>query len=76
MLPNINLIENVGFGADATHTTGESEFANLKADDIIVAKHPLHVEVNQKADEYTSHLMFRKKPFFMRAVNKMIGFIK
>lgn len=38
VMPNINLISNIGFGVDATHTTGQSEFSNLP---IIQIKFPL-----------------------------------
>ena len=41
VMPNVNLISNIGFGADATHTTGQSEFANLPIAQIkFPLKHP------------------------------------
>jgi hypothetical protein len=70
ILPNINLIENVGFGADATHTTGESEFANLKAFEINIKNHPKEIERNFEADKFTSKLMFSQKSIFERIINK------
>lgn len=76
ILPNVNMISNVGFGADATHTTGESEFSKLTAHDLIINKHPLAVQRSIEADDFTSRLMFEKKSFFYRVVNKikrMIG---
>ena len=42
ILPNINLIKNIGFGEDATHTTGESQFSNLKAHEITLQNHPIN----------------------------------
>jgi len=71
ILPNMNLISNVGFGADATHTTGESEFSKLIAHDFIITKHPLNTVRNKEADEYTSNLMFKQKLFFERIANKL-----
>ena len=71
ILPNLNLISNVGFGEDATHTIGDSEFSNLIAHELTVGKHPLHVEINQEADEYTSKLMFNQKSMLERIVNKI-----
>jgi hypothetical protein len=41
VMPNVNLISNIGFGVQATHTTGESEFANLSLTPIeFPLKHP------------------------------------
>lgn len=41
IMPNVNLISNIGFGASATHTTGQSEFANLSVIEInFPLKHP------------------------------------
>jgi hypothetical protein len=76
ILPNINLIENVGFGADATHTTGESEFANLEAHEIILKSHPRNIEQNREADAFTSKMMFSKKSIFDRIINKIQRLIK
>lgn len=41
VMPNVNLISNIGFGAGATHTTEKSEFANLSVAQIkFPLKHP------------------------------------
>ncbi len=41
VIPNKNLIKNIGFGADATHTYNEySEFANLKIFEVEEIIHP------------------------------------
>jgi hypothetical protein len=76
ILPNINLIENVGFGEGATHTTGESEFANLKAYDIVLSEYLLEININKEADDYTAELMFNPKNLFIRVVNKLKRLIK
>lgn len=40
-MPNVNLISNIGFGVEATHTTGLSKFANLPVKQInFPLKHP------------------------------------
>jgi len=64
ILPNINLISNVGFGADATHTTGDSEFSRLVACELILKNHPLNIKRCIEADDFTSKLMFEKNHFF------------
>jgi hypothetical protein len=41
VMPNVNLISNIGFGVEATHTTEQSEFSNLPAKQInFPLKHP------------------------------------
>jgi hypothetical protein len=77
VLPNINLIENIGFGEDATHTmNAESEFAKLKPFELILKSHPRDINQDKDADNFTSKLMFSKKPFFTRIINKIKRLIK
>lgn len=52
-LPNVNLVSNLGFGTNATHTQGESEFANLSTEDIGEIYHPPFVLRHKEADIYT-----------------------
>jgi hypothetical protein len=58
ILPNVNLVKNIGFGKDATHTNGESSFANMKTQDIGRITHPQIIQVNKKADRYISEKCF------------------
>ncbi|MBB1192502.1 nucleotide-diphospho-sugar transferase [Flavobacterium sp. SOK18b] len=59
ILPNVNLISNIGFGDNATHTLQkESTFANMTTNDIGCIKHPKKIELHKKADRYTSINMF------------------
>ncbi len=71
ILPNLNLISNVGFGEDATHTTNESEFANLEVHEIILKNYPLEIHQNYEADCFTSKLMFNQKSIFERITSKI-----
>ncbi|WP_373032453.1 glycosyltransferase family 2 protein [Sulfurovum sp.] len=71
VLPNVNLVENIGFGIDATHTQGESEFANLKSYGLVLKNHPIKVLRNYEADEFTSRLIFNQKSIFIRIVDKL-----
>lgn len=76
ILPNINLVKNIGFGADATHTTGESALSNLEHFNIVLKNHPKEVKQNLKADDFTSQIMFQKKSFFVRVFNKLERILK
>ena len=50
--PNLNLISNIGFGADATHTFVDSPLANLPTKDIWEIQHPPIVTRNLEAEIY------------------------
>ena len=84
ILPSINLISNIGFGGDATHTKGYSELANLPVADLAFPlRHPDKIKANIAADEYTDRLCFRRS-FYKRLIGKLgqfvditkLGFIK
>ena len=76
ILPNTNLIKNIGFGVDSTHTTGESELTNLKAYELELKNHPKEVKRDLEADKFTSKIVFEKKSFFKRVVNKLKRMLK
>ena len=53
ILPNSNLVSNIGFGLDATHVAGDSPWARLPVTDIWQVKHPPFIARNKEADNYT-----------------------
>ena len=71
VLPNTNLIQNIGFGTDATHTKSESELSNMEHSDLILKNHPINIERNLEADEFTSKKMFNKTSIITRIINKI-----
>lgn len=51
--PNVNLVSNIGFGPEATHTTTfQVNTADLPIHPIGRVSHPETVEVNEEADRY------------------------
>lgn len=52
--PNVNLVQNIGFGTDATHTFAEeSKFANIPTVEMeFPLNHPQKIEVDYEADNY------------------------
>lgn len=53
IVPNVNLIRNIGFAAESTHTCNEtSKFANIPSKDLHVIAHPPDVFPNREADQY------------------------
>lgn len=58
VVPNVNLISNIGFGKDATHTTALSNSANMTTQDISTITHPNAIIVDKIADRYASDTIF------------------
>jgi hypothetical protein len=64
ILPRVNLISNIGFNADATHTIGVSDLANLPRLPLsFPLKHPKIVERNEIADILTKKHCFINSPW-------------
>ena len=54
IIPNVNLISNIGFGADATHTSSvENINANISLANISHITHPQYILPEKQADFYT-----------------------
>lgn len=61
IMPAVNLISNIGFGADATHTTNAGIYANLPTEALeFPLRHPEFVLPNPPADRFTAENMFVK----------------
>jgi len=60
IIPNVNLVSNIGFGTGAVHTIDSlSEFANIPFSKInFLLKHPSSIERNVEADNYTQEYHF------------------
>tara|TARA_R100000935_G_scaffold16940_4_gene33460 strand:- start:21459 stop:22361 length:903 start_codon:yes stop_codon:yes gene_type:complete len=57
-ISNENLISNIGFGNDATHTIKHSPLANIPTKDINSLRHPRKIKINKEADKYASKFVF------------------
>lgn len=76
ILPAVNMISNIGFDANATHTTGDSELANLARCPIgFPLKHPPGVFKNVQADRFSEKRCFRV-PLVKRVRNKLAGWLR
>lgn len=59
IVPNENLITNIGAGQDATHLTStDNKFVNLKTNNILPLTFNDTFKINQVADAFTSQHMF------------------
>lgn len=75
ILPNVNLVSNIGFGSDATHTHNEkSPVSNVKTGEIKQIKHPNRIMINKLADRntFTKVFFFQSDSIFIRLKNKLL----
>ena len=71
ILPNSNLISNIGFNNEATHTEAGSKFANMKSEPMLFPlHHPPYIARDTLADAYVDKQMFTPSNL-MRAINKL-----
>lgn len=58
IIPKFNLVSNIGFRPDATHTFGESPLSRMQTTDIWEINHPPFIVKYQEADAYTFDHVF------------------
>lgn len=77
IVPRINLITNIGFGLDATHTfNSESESANRKRYEInFPLNHSLNLNSERKLNDFLDRNEFSTKHILVRFVNKLTRLI-
>jgi hypothetical protein len=74
ILPNVNLISNIGHGADATHTAESSPFAALPAHEMTFPlRHPSDVAPDTRADDYSQRRLFTPASLWQVAATKVKG---
>jgi len=78
VLPNKNLISNIGFGVDATHTMDlESEHSKIEKRELsLPLTHPVFMLENSMADSFTETKMFKKRNILLRVVNRIVRLFK
>ena len=57
-LPNVNLVSNIGFGKDGTHTLEDSDVAMMPVANIGELQHPALITRDKSADIYTFRTVF------------------
>ncbi|MBD2179746.1 glycosyltransferase family 2 protein [Planktothrix sp. FACHB-1375] len=81
ILPNCNLVSNIGFGNEGTHTSYDSPWAQLPTSDIGNIEHPPFMVRHRDADNYTFDYLFGGKNFresntFTRKLRRRLSLIK
>lgn len=63
IVPNLNMVTNIGFGDDATHTQKLARSAMLPALEMdFPLRHPANIAVDRSADDFTYYANFRNVP--------------
>ena len=74
IIPNCNLVTNIGFGKKATFTTNASDiFANVKINKMGEIIHPHLIGQNTQADEYTFYKNHKKQDKLSRSEERRVG---
>jgi len=72
ILPNVNLVSNIGFDRDATHTKGTSRLASMPVQAMrFPLRHPPFVVRDRQADDYTSEKAYGIGTFRHRVARKI-----
>jgi hypothetical protein len=71
IIPNTNLIRNIGYGKQATHTKyTPAWFKNLRYGTIPFIVHPSSVEIDEEADRYSANTLF-KSDYLLSKIKKL-----
>ncbi|MCE1164876.1 MAG: nucleotide-diphospho-sugar transferase [Bacteroidetes bacterium] len=72
VIPNVNLVTNIGFGEEATHTTDTSNnLSNIQKGSVNEIIHPENIAPDLEADRYTYNTKMKKSK-----LSKLISLIK
>ncbi|GEO04625.1 hypothetical protein AAE02nite_22890 [Adhaeribacter aerolatus] len=72
IIPNENLISNIGFGKNSTHTANEDDIlANMPTGSIVEIVHPGKFEFANEADQYTNTKVFNPPTLLRRVKNRI-----
>jgi hypothetical protein len=64
VVPNLNMVSNIGYGREATHTSKKNPILALKTYEMRDVIHPEFVSQNIGADKFTSKYVFGSGRFF------------
>jgi hypothetical protein len=74
VIPAVNMISNIGFRADATHTPVPNRYAAMKTEYMdFPLIHPAIIDTDCAADAYSGKSMFREPSLIHRAVAAFRG---
>lgn len=72
VLPNVNLVSNIGFKSEALHTKVKNEIAEMDTEAMkYPISHPDYMLRDSVADSTTENKMCSGHPLISRAINKV-----
>jgi hypothetical protein len=75
--PQKNLVQNVGFGREATHTKGTEQRLSIPTEQLQILQHPDAIQPNHQADRYVfEHVFCNEKKDSNRGVRRFIQFVR
>jgi hypothetical protein len=76
VMPNVNLVTNIGFGSNSTHTFRKSVYADMQTEPMqFPLSHPSFVIRDSLADTFTDKTMFATHSLLSRAKRSISRFI-
>lgn len=77
VLPNVNLVSNIGFDGDATHTTGKgNRLSKMTAFELsFPLKHPNWMVKDKRADNYTQKTHFNQPNIFYLVIRRLYNLV-
>jgi hypothetical protein len=73
IVPNVNLVTNIGFGDEATHTKGTSKFDMVETVPIeFPLIHPSFILRDVEYDRYSEREVYSHKSIWKKAINKLV----
>jgi len=77
IIPNENLVSNIGFGPEATHTVGISELANMSVQSLgFPLRHPVTMIRDTHADRITQKYHYDPLPFWKKITGKFRSVVR
>ena len=77
ILPASDLVSNIGFGEQGTHTKDESDFEGIAVSPMAFPlQHPPHMVRNARADAYTQKTLFRRPSLPVRVAYRLRRIVK
>ena len=77
VLPNVNLVSNIGFDMKAVHTNVKDKFVEMKIKPMrFPISHPDYILRDSKADFFVESKMFSGKSLMLRVIKRVINKLK
>ena len=74
IIPNVNLVSNIGFGMKAVHTKVKDKFADMEIEPVsFPILHPRYIIRDSKADFFIENKMFFGKSLMLRVIKRVIN---